>query len=63
MVGGTLADIWEKEERGWPMAVFAMGAVGGTGLGPALAGYIEQRVGGVSELDRGWRWIQWICAM
>lgn len=57
MVGGTLADIWTPAERGWPMAIFAFGAVGGTGLGPALAGYIEKN----KNLE--WRWIQWICAM
>ena len=39
------------------MAVFAISAIGGTGLGPVFAGWIEM------NQDLGWRWIQWIHAM
>ncbi|KAJ3729937.1 MFS polyamine transporter [Lentinula guzmanii] len=54
MVGGTIADIWQSHERGLPMSLFAVAAVGGTGLGPIYAGWIEMN----SRLQ--WRWIQWI---
>ncbi|PFH53230.1 hypothetical protein AMATHDRAFT_1307 [Amanita thiersii Skay4041] len=54
MVGGTIADIWGPRERGLPMSIFAVAAVGGTGLGPVMAGWIEMN----SRLE--WRWIQWI---
>ncbi|KAG6910048.1 hypothetical protein DXG01_013494 [Tephrocybe rancida] len=54
MVGGTVADIWSARERGLPMSLFALTALGGTGIGPAFAGWIEMN----SRL--GWRWIQWI---
>ena len=39
------------------MSIFAVAAVGGTGLGPVLAGWIEMS----SRLQ--WRWIQWIQMM
>ncbi|KAF8159888.1 MFS polyamine transporter [Crassisporium funariophilum] len=54
MVGGTIADIWSTKERGLPMAIFALTAVGGTGLGPVVAGWIEMN----PKLE--WKWIQWI---
>ncbi|TCD71762.1 hypothetical protein EIP91_003105 [Steccherinum ochraceum] len=54
MVGGTISDIWLPYERGLPMAVFSVTALGGTGLGPVAAGWIEMN----SHLE--WRWIQWI---
>lgn len=57
LVGGTIADIWESKDRGLPMALFALGALGGTGLGPVWAGWVAQRQ------DLGWRWIQWIQAI
>ncbi|KAH0836451.1 MFS general substrate transporter [Lanmaoa asiatica] len=57
LVGGTIADIWKPDERGFPMALFATAAVGATGLGPLLAGWIE------SNNHLGWRWIQWISAI
>ncbi|EDR05708.1 MFS polyamine transporter [Laccaria bicolor S238N-H82] len=54
MVGGTVADIWSSKERGLPMAIFSAAAVGGTGLGPVFAGWIEMNP------RLGWKWIQWI---
>ncbi|KAF8074571.1 MFS polyamine transporter [Lyophyllum atratum] len=54
MVGGTIADIWLPHERGLPMSVFVLIAIGGTGLGPVYAGWIELNP------HLGWRWIQWI---
>ncbi|KAL4252903.1 MFS transporter superfamily protein [Abortiporus biennis] len=54
MVGGSLADIWFPHERGIPMAIFSISAIGGTGLGPVAAGWVEMN----PHLQ--WRWIQWI---
>jgi len=39
--------------RGFPMSVFAVVAVGGGGLGPIVAGWVEIN----PRLE--WRWIQW----
>ncbi|KAH9479807.1 Ascochitine biosynthesis cluster MFS transporter [Psilocybe cubensis] len=57
MVGGTIADIWTPKERGLPMSIFGLMAVGGTGLGPVIAGWIEV------NRKLGWKWIQWIQMM
>ncbi|KAJ7095471.1 MFS polyamine transporter [Mycena crocata] len=54
MVGGTIADLWTPRERGLPMAIFSVAALGGTGLGPVVAGWVELN----PKLE--WRWIQWI---
>ncbi|KAJ7780216.1 major facilitator superfamily domain-containing protein [Mycena maculata] len=54
MVGGTIADLWTPHERGLPMAIFSAAALGGTGIGPIVAGWIEIN----PRLE--WRWIQWI---
>ncbi|KAG6809793.1 hypothetical protein H0H92_014722 [Tricholoma furcatifolium] len=40
--------------RGLPMSIFALAALGGTGIGPLIAGWIEMN----PRLE--WRWIQWI---
>lgn len=40
--------------RGLPMSIFAVMAVGGSGFGPVMAGWIEM------NKNLGWRWIQWI---
>ncbi|KAF8202324.1 MFS polyamine transporter [Pholiota molesta] len=53
MVGGTIADIWEPKERGLPMSIFALMAIGGTGIGPVYAGWMEMN----PRLE--WKWIQW----
>ncbi|EKM50095.1 uncharacterized protein PHACADRAFT_264625 [Phanerochaete carnosa HHB-10118-sp] len=54
MVGGSIADIFPPHERGLPMAIFSLAAVGCTGLGPVAAGWIEM------NRHLGWRWIQWL---
>ena len=36
------------------MSVFAIAAIGGTGLGPVIAGWVEMN----PHLE--WRWIQWL---
>src|SRR5258707_11537833 len=73
MVGGTIADIWGPHEwvfhlltrfrrshgsrRSLPMSIYSLAAVGGTGLGPVAAGWVEMN----PRLQ--WRWIQWIHMM
>ena len=73
MVGGTIADIWKPHQfvrpihttfspsfffrRSLPMSVYSLAAVGGTGLGPVAAGWVEMN----HRLQ--WRWIQWIHMM
>ncbi|EKM52164.1 uncharacterized protein PHACADRAFT_151169 [Phanerochaete carnosa HHB-10118-sp] len=54
MVGGSIADIFAPHERGLPMTIFSVAAIGSTGLGPVAAGWIEM------NRHLGWRWIQWI---
>ncbi|SPO29152.1 related to multidrug resistant protein [Ustilago trichophora] len=57
MVGGSISDIWSSKERGQPMALFATGAIFGTGIGPVWAGWVE------NNRRLGWRWIQYIQAI
>jgi len=57
MVGGTIADIWQPKQRGLPMSLFALSAIGGTALGPVAGGWIQSN----SRLQ--WRWIQWFHAI
>lgn len=39
------------------MSIFSVAALGGTGLGPVIAGWVEMN----PRLE--WRWIQWIQMM
>ena len=52
MVGGVLSDIYHKEDRNTPMALFAGAALFGTGLGPMVSGFIAQNV--------SWRWVFYV---
>lgn len=52
LVGGTVSDLFDSHNRGLGMAVFSICAFAGTGLGPAVSGYIE--------FKKGWRWIEWV---
>ena len=52
MVGGVVADIYEAEDRNRPMALFACGALFGTGLGPLCSGFIAQHL--------SWRWVFYV---
>lgn len=49
MVGGVISDYYHAADRNWAMAMFAGGAIGGTGLGPLCSGFIAQ--------NTSWRWI------
>ncbi|KAK0569354.1 hypothetical protein OC861_001068 [Tilletia horrida] len=54
MVGGTISDMYRTHSRGVYMAFFSIGGIGGTGIGPAWAGWVAEKL--------SWRWIQWITA-
>ncbi|KAI1463269.1 MFS general substrate transporter [Daldinia caldariorum] len=56
MVGGVIADMYEKEDRNTPMALFSGAVLVGTGLGPLVAAVMVQRWG---DEDRKWKWVFW----
>ncbi|KAI9371969.1 major facilitator superfamily domain-containing protein [Aspergillus egyptiacus] len=49
MVGGVISDIYHAEDRNSPMSYFSGSVLFGTGLGPLITGFIQQRA--------SWRWI------
>ena len=49
MVGGVVADIYDREDRNTPMTTFTCGTMFGSGLGPLIGGFITQNV--------NWRWV------
>ncbi|KAI9727718.1 MAG: MFS siderochrome iron transporter 1 [Chrysothrix sp. TS-e1954] len=52
---GVIADMFDAEERGPAMAMFAAAPFLGPVLGPIIGGYIGQTI--------GWRWIQGVMAV
>lgn len=56
MVGGTLSDLWDQEERDLPMSLFALSALLGTPIG-----LITFSWAGGTEIS--WRWIFWTLLM
>ncbi|KAK9447516.1 major facilitator superfamily domain-containing protein [Limtongia smithiae] len=52
LVGGTLADLWDNEERGTAMASFSAAPFIGPCIGPIVGGYIGDTV--------SWRWIYYV---
>ncbi|KAF8655044.1 hypothetical protein AX16_003280 [Volvariella volvacea WC 439] len=58
VVAGTIADIWERKERGLPMTVYSVIAFSGNGIGAVMSGWIEMNP------RLGWRWVSGIpCIM
>ncbi|KAF4972139.1 hypothetical protein FSARC_1214 [Fusarium sarcochroum] len=56
VVGGVIADLWHKEERNFPMALYSGFVLFGTGLGPLVAAAF------VNDLDDdalAWKWSFW----
>ncbi|PWW80113.1 MFS general substrate transporter [Tuber magnatum] len=43
MIGGIISDIFHAQDRGFPMALFAMFGLAFTGVGPLVSGVIETR--------------------
>ncbi|OTB02676.1 hypothetical protein M426DRAFT_322438 [Hypoxylon sp. CI-4A] len=56
MVGGVIADMYDKKDRNTPMALFSGSVLMGTGLGPFVAAVMVERWGGDGEK---WKWIFW----
>ncbi|KAI1800342.1 MFS general substrate transporter [Daldinia bambusicola] len=56
MVGGVIADMYEKEGRNTPMALFSGAVLVGTGLGPLVAAVMVQRWG---DEGQKWKWVFW----
>ncbi|KAJ6562912.1 major facilitator superfamily domain-containing protein [Mycena sp. CBHHK59/15] len=52
LAGGTISDIWDNNERGLAVAIFAAAPYGGPVLGPIVGGFVGEKL--------GWRWILWI---
>ncbi|KAF4571119.1 hypothetical protein EYR36_001610 [Pleurotus pulmonarius] len=52
LAGGAISDIWDNDERGLAIALFAAAPYGGPVLGPLVGGFIGDSV--------GWRWIIWV---
>ncbi|TYJ56538.1 hypothetical protein B9479_002785 [Cryptococcus floricola] len=52
-VGGTIADVWDVQDRGIPMAVYSSTLFMGPCLGPLFGGWIALKTG-------TWRWIYWV---
>ncbi|GAM85273.1 hypothetical protein ANO11243_032770 [Dothideomycetidae sp. 11243] len=49
--GGTIADLYVREERGAKMAIFAMGPLIGPVVGPVAGAFLAEKT--------TWRWIFW----
>lgn len=58
VIGGVIADLWLKEQRNTPMALFSGAVLAGTGAGPLVASLMVKRVGSVDE-TLAWKWIFW----
>ncbi|KZT09290.1 MFS general substrate transporter [Laetiporus sulphureus 93-53] len=52
LAGGTISDLWDNNERGFAIALFAAAPYGGPVMGPIIGGFIGENI--------GWRWIIWI---
>lgn len=56
MIGGVIADLWEKEGRNTPMALFSGSVLIGTGLGPLVCSVMVYRFEGDGTK---WKWVFW----
>lgn len=69
VTGGVIADVWAKEDRNGPMALFSGAVLGGTGMGPLVASIMMERIGGAEAGDMdgngngnptlAWQWVFW----
>ncbi|KAK2039001.1 major facilitator superfamily transporter [Colletotrichum somersetense] len=58
VIGGVIADLWAKDQRNTPMALFSGAVLAGTGAGPFVASLIVKRMG-AENATRAWKWIFW----
>lgn len=56
VVGGVIADLWGKEERNTPMALFSGSVLLGTGAGPLVAAAL---INVIKDRTRAWKWTFW----
>lgn len=56
MIGGVIADLWEKDGRNTPMAIFSGSVLVGTGLGPMVSSIMVDRL--KDDGDK-WKWVFW----
>jgi MFS family permease len=56
MVGGVISDLYEKEARNTPMALFSGSVLVGTGLGPLVSSIIVEATG---PSGQAWKWVFW----
>ncbi|KAK1830129.1 putative drug/proton antiporter YHK8-like protein 2 [Podospora conica] len=60
MVGGVIADMWDKEGRNMPMALFTGSVLLGSGLGPLSAALMTHYLKNIgSGNTAAWKWIFW----
>ncbi|KAK0736030.1 major facilitator superfamily domain-containing protein [Apiosordaria backusii] len=59
MVGGVIADMYDKEERNTPMALFSGSVLAGTGLGPMVCAIMAERWGDLERYGDAWKWTWW----
>ncbi|PCH37676.1 MFS general substrate transporter [Wolfiporia cocos MD-104 SS10] len=52
LAGGTISDLWDNNERGFAIALFAAAPYGGPVIGPIIGGFVGENL--------GWRWMLWI---
>ncbi|KAI0447628.1 putative MFS transporter [Xylaria telfairii] len=50
--GGTIADLYDVEERGKAIAMFGLGPLLGPVIGPVIGGFVAEYL--------GWRWTFWL---
>ncbi|CAN8103430.1 unnamed protein product [Discula destructiva] len=50
--GGTISDLWRRDESGFPMAIYGLSSTGGPPLALVISGYLAQNL--------GWRWLFWV---
>lgn len=58
VVGGVIADLWTKEERNAPMALFSGSVLAGTGAGPLVASIMAKRLRR-NDSPWAWKWVFW----
>ncbi|KAJ3532245.1 hypothetical protein NM208_g8528 [Fusarium decemcellulare] len=57
VIGGVIADLWEKEDRNTPMALFSGFVLVGTGLGPLVSAAL---IKDLADDTLAWKWSFWI---
>lgn len=56
VVGGVIADLWGKEDRNTPMALFSGSVLLGTGAGPLVSAAL---INIIKNRTRAWQWTFW----